>query len=71
MPSPSAAVAAREALAAKISSPEEKREDYWQVGTKTNADRVVLRAEDARALGEAYRLLAKIADRLPDPVGAD
>ena len=57
----------RQALAAKFSTPEEKRQFYREIGERGNAGRVVLRAEDARVLGEAYRLLAKIADRLPEP----
>ena len=33
---------------------------------KANAGRVVLRAEDAAALRDAYTLLRTIAERLPD-----
>jgi hypothetical protein len=57
---------ARKALAAKFSSPEAKREYYREIGERGNAGRLVLRADEAEALRDAYRLLAKIADRLPD-----
>jgi hypothetical protein len=60
-------VAAREAFAAKFPSPEAKSEHFRAMAERAHAGRVVLRAEDAAALSEAYRLLAKIADRLPDP----
>jgi hypothetical protein len=61
---------ARQALAAKFSSPEEKTEHYRQMAEKANAGRVVLSgaeaeslAEHTEALGEAYALLSKIAAR--------
>jgi hypothetical protein len=57
---------ARKALAAKFPDPEAKREYYREIGERGNAGRVVLRAEEAAALRDAYALLAKIADRLPD-----
>ena len=57
---------ARTALAAKFHSPEEKSQFYRRLAEKANAGRIVLRAEEAAALADAYRLLAKIADRLPD-----
>jgi hypothetical protein len=56
----------RQALAAKFSSPEAKREYYREIGGRGNAGRVVLRAEEAAALRDAYALLRTIADRLPD-----
>ena len=58
---------AREALAAKFATPEEKREYYREIGERGRAGRVVLSAEQAAALAEAYALLSKIADRLPTP----
>ena len=61
---------ARRAFQSQFKTPEEKSEHYRAMAAKANAGRVVLRAEDARALGEAYRLLAKIADRLPEPTEA-
>jgi hypothetical protein len=61
---------AREALAAKFASPEEKREYYRTIGERGNAGRVVLSAEQAAALRQAYALLAKITERLPDPTPA-
>ncbi len=57
---------ARKALAAKFSSPEAKREYYREIGERGNAGRLVLRADEAEALRDAYRLLRTIADRLPD-----
>jgi hypothetical protein len=57
---------ARTALAAKFQSPEEKSQFYRRLAEKANAGRVVLRAEEAAALRDAYRLLRTIADRLPD-----
>jgi hypothetical protein len=59
--------AARDALARKFPSPEAKSEFYREIGARGNAGRVVLRAEEATALRDAYRLLASIADRIPDP----
>jgi hypothetical protein len=58
---------AREALAQKFPSLEAKSEFYREIGERGNAGRVVLRAEEAAALKDAYRLLRTIADRLPDP----
>ena len=57
---------AREALARKFASEEERSEYYRRIGAKGNDGRVVLRAEDAAALRDAYTLLRTIADRLPD-----
>jgi hypothetical protein len=59
--------AARKALAQKFPSPEEKSEHYRAMAQKANAGRVVLRAEEAVALRDAYTLLRTIANRLPDP----
>ncbi len=58
--------AAREAFARKFPTPEARSEFYRQIGERGNAGRVVLRAEEAAALRDAYRLLRTIADRLPD-----
>ena len=57
---------ARNALAAKFPSPEAKRDYYREIGERGNAGRVVLRAEDAAALRDAYTLLRTIAERLPE-----
>ena len=57
---------ARKALVAKFSSPEAKREYYREIGERGNAGRVVLRAEEAAALRDAYALLRTIAERLPE-----
>jgi hypothetical protein len=54
-------------LASKFPTPEAKREFYREIGERGNAGRVVLRADEAAALRDAYRLLRTIADRLPDP----
>ena len=54
---------ARKALAAKFSSPEEKRDYYREIGERGNAGRVVLRADEAAALVDAYSLLSRIAER--------
>jgi hypothetical protein len=61
---------AREVFAAKFPTPEARSEHYRQMAEKANAGRVVLRAEDAEALRDAYALLTKIADRLPDSTEA-
>ena len=58
---------AREALARRFPTPEAKSKHYRQIGERGNAGRVVLRAEEAAALRDAYTLLRTIADRLPDP----
>jgi hypothetical protein len=58
---------ARKALARKFTTPEQKTEHYRAMAEKANAGRVVLRAGEAEALRDAYRLLRTIADRLPDP----
>jgi hypothetical protein len=58
--------AAREAFAHKFPTPEARSEFYRRIGERGNAGRVVLRADEAAALRNAYALLAKIADRLPD-----
>ena len=61
---------ARRALAAKFTTSEEKSQHYRQLAEKANAGRVVLSGAEAAALagqaevlGEAYRLLASIAER--------
>jgi hypothetical protein len=59
---------ARAALAAKhFPTPEAKSAYFQRLGRLSNAGRVVLRAEEAAALRDAYALLRTIADRLPDP----
>ena len=58
---------ARQALAAKFLSPEVKSEHFRALAERANAGRVVLSGDEAKALASAYALLAKIAERLPDP----
>jgi hypothetical protein len=57
----------RRAFAARFSTPEEKSAYFREIGERGNAGRIVLRAEEAEALRDAYRLLASIANRLPAP----
>jgi hypothetical protein len=54
---------AREALARRFDSPEEKRQHYRAMAEKANAGRVVLSADEATAVVEAYGLLGSIAER--------
>jgi hypothetical protein len=54
---------AREALARKFATPEQKTEHYRAMAEKANAGRVVLSGDEATALRDAYRLLASIAAR--------
>lgn len=54
---------ARDALARKFDSPEEKRQHYRAMAEKANAGRVVLSGDEAAALVDAYSLLARIAER--------
>jgi hypothetical protein len=57
---------AREALAARFTSPEERREFYRALGRKSAAQRVVLSRDDVAALAplvEAYALLTRIVAR--------
>jgi len=61
---------AREVFAAQFPDPEARSEFYRQIGERGNAGRVVLSAEQAAALRQAYALLAKITERLPDPTPA-
>src|SRR3712207_2821470 len=55
---------AREALARKFSNPEEKSAHYRAMAARANAGRVVLSAEEAAALADAYGLLGRIAERV-------
>jgi hypothetical protein len=57
---------AREALASKFATPEQKTAHYRAMAERANAGRVVLSGNEATALRDAYRLLRTIADRLPD-----
>ncbi len=61
---------ARRAFQSQFKTPEEKSEHYRGMAEKANAGRVVLRAEDAAAVRQAYELLGRIAERLPDSVEA-
>ncbi len=57
--------AARRTLAAKFATPEAKSAHFRAMAERANADRVTLNADEASALGEAYALLRKIAQRHP------
>jgi hypothetical protein len=56
--------AAREALAARFTSPQERSEHYRDLGRKSAADRRVLSGDDAAALVSAYALLGRIVARI-------
>lgn len=58
--------AARSALASKFPSPEAKASHYRALAAKTNAGRITLSVDEARALSEAYSLLRRIAARHPE-----
>ena len=60
--------AARDALAGKFESPEQKSEHYRALARRSAEQRVTLRADEAAALRDAYALLRRIAERaLPGP----
>ena len=64
--------AAREALAARFTSPEERSEFYRALGRKSAAQRVVLSRDDVAALAplvDAYALLARIVARAGSATG--
>lgn len=50
-------------LAAKFSSPDDRRQYFAEMGRVSNAGRVILTHEETRALGQAYDLLGRIAQR--------
>jgi hypothetical protein len=54
---------ARRAFRESFATDEERREHYRQLARRSNAGRVVLRPDEAAALGEAYKVLAKLAAR--------
>jgi hypothetical protein len=54
---------AREALAAKFTTPEQKSEHYRALAERSNAGRIVLSAADAEVLARAYALLGQIVSR--------
>jgi hypothetical protein len=54
---------AREALARKFATPEQKSEHYRAMAEKANAGRVVLSGDEAAALVDAYAILNKITER--------
>ena len=56
-------LAARQTFAKQFASPEERSQHYRSLADKANAGRVVLSAEEASALSQAYRLLTRIAER--------
>ena len=58
---------AREALAAKFSTPEEKSAYYRELARRSNDGRVVLSGDEAAALGDAYALLGRIVARNRQP----
>ena len=63
-PGASRTLPAREALARKFQTEQEKSDHYRSLAIKSHEGRVVLRGDDADALRQAYALLSKIADRL-------
>jgi hypothetical protein len=54
---------AREALARGFPTAEEKSNYYREIGERGNAGRILLRADEAVALVDAYALLSRIAER--------
>ena len=60
-------LAARQALAAKFSTPEEKSEHYRELARRSNDGRIVLSGDEAAALVGAYELLGRIAARNRSP----
>ena len=54
---------ARQARAAKFASPEEKSAHYREMARRGNEGRVVLGADEAAAVLQAYDLLTRIAER--------
>jgi 5'-deoxynucleotidase YfbR-like HD superfamily hydrolase len=62
--------AAREAFKARFPSPEARSEHYRELARRANEGRVVLSADEAAALGQAYALLTRIAQRGKLPVEA-
>jgi hypothetical protein len=56
-------LSARQALASKFVTPEEKSAHYRDMARRANEGRVVLNASEAEALGQAYALLGRIAQR--------
>ena len=59
-------LAGRQALADRFPTPEARTQHYRELGRRSAERRVVLSGDEAAALRNAYALLAKIADRLPD-----
>ena len=55
--------AARQALADRFTSPEERTEHYRALGRLSARRRLVLSGDEASALAEAYALLARIVSR--------
>ena len=56
-------LAARQALAARFPTPEERTEHYRALGRRSAEQRVVLSGDEATALADAYALLARIVER--------
>jgi hypothetical protein len=50
-------------LAAKFATPDDRRQYFADLGRASNAGRVILTHEETRALGQAYDLLGRIAQR--------
>ena len=58
---------AREVFAQRFASPEEKSRYFAQLSERAAAQRrggIVLSADEAAAVGEAFKLLAKVAQRV-------
>lgn len=55
---------ARAALAAKFKSPEERSAHYRELARRSNDGRLVLSAAEVVALGDAYALLGRIANKI-------
>jgi hypothetical protein len=53
-------LAARQALASRFTTPEERSEHYRALGRKSAADRLVLSGDARAALVEAYALLGRV-----------
>jgi hypothetical protein len=54
---------ARQALAERFTSPQEKTDFYRELGRRSADTRVVLSGDEAAALVDAYSLLSRIAER--------
>lgn len=55
---------ARETFASRFATPEEKSTYYSQIGKQAAKNRVVISPDDAAAIGQAFRLLRRVAERV-------